>query len=56
MMEPRIHKLVLNIVQVLGEVGGPPLMQEAWNLVNDSLRTTLCVRHKVRAVFFCRSS
>ncbi|KAK9825369.1 hypothetical protein WJX81_005635 [Elliptochloris bilobata] len=42
------HKLVLNHLHLLG--GGNLLMQEAWSLANDSLRTTLCVRFKSEAV------
>ncbi|CAL8470177.1 g9719 [Coccomyxa elongata] len=43
------HKLVLNHLQMMLDVHQDQelkntLMQEAWNLTNDSLRTTLCVR------------
>ncbi|GLJ20559.1 hypothetical protein SUGI_0374050 [Cryptomeria japonica] len=42
------HKFILNY---LATVEAPPeLMQEAWNLANDSLRTTLCVRFKSEVV------
>ncbi|KAH9311872.1 hypothetical protein KI387_026907, partial [Taxus chinensis] len=42
------HKFILNY---LAQVEAPPeLMQEAWNLANDSLRTTLCVRFKSEVV------
>jgi len=42
------HKFILNY---LTQVEPPPeLMQEAWNLANDSLRTTLCVRFKSEVV------
>ncbi|WIA18964.1 hypothetical protein OEZ85_003633 [Tetradesmus obliquus] len=52
------HKLLLNYCQVLGldapaaslepeqAPSCPEFLQEAWNVANDSLRTTLCVRYK----------
>ncbi|KAL4579512.1 hypothetical protein LXL04_015661 [Taraxacum kok-saghyz] len=42
------HKLVLSYIAVLGTP--PGLLQEAWNIVNDSLRSTLCVRLKPEVV------
>eukprot|EP01018_Ginkgo_biloba_P026104 Gb_04195 [translate_table: standard] len=42
------HKFILNY---LAQLEAPPeLRQEAWNLANDSLRTTLCVRFKSEVV------
>uniref|UniRef100_A0A0D6QWI6 Cyclin-L1-1 n=1 Tax=Araucaria cunninghamii TaxID=56994 RepID=A0A0D6QWI6_ARACU len=42
------HKFILNY---LAQVEAPAeLRQEAWNLANDSLRTTLCVRFKSEVV------
>ncbi|KAI3470544.1 hypothetical protein Pfo_027207 [Paulownia fortunei] len=41
------HKFISNYVIALAS---PELRQEAWNLANDSLRTTLCVRFKSEVV------
>ncbi|KAL0037214.1 hypothetical protein WJX79_006696 [Trebouxia sp. C0005] len=42
------HKFVLNYLVVLEQHDHPEsgLLQRAWNLANDSLRSTLCVRFK----------
>uniref|UniRef100_A0A1D1ZB69 Cyclin-L1-1 n=1 Tax=Anthurium amnicola TaxID=1678845 RepID=A0A1D1ZB69_9ARAE len=42
------HKFISNYLATLG--APPELRQEAWNLANDSLRTTLCVRFKSEVV------
>ncbi|KAL7589892.1 hypothetical protein Lser_V15G40180 [Lactuca serriola] len=42
------HKLMVSYISVLGT--HPKLMQESWNLANDSLRSTLCVRLKAEVV------
>ncbi|KAH6779103.1 arginine-rich cyclin 1, partial [Perilla frutescens var. hirtella] len=42
------HKFISNYIATL-EIP-PELRQEAWNLANDSLRTTLCVRFKSEVV------
>ncbi|WCJ19390.1 Cyclin-L1-1 [Euphorbia peplus] len=42
------HKFISNYLVPLGTP--PELRQEAWNLANDSLRTTLCVRFKSEVV------
>lgn len=42
------HKLMLIYIGVLGTP--PGLLQEAWKLANDSLRSTLCVRLKPEVV------
>ncbi|KAL3516183.1 hypothetical protein ACH5RR_023085 [Cinchona calisaya] len=42
------HKFISNYLRVLETP--PELIQEAWNLANDSLRTTLCVRFKSEVV------
>jgi len=42
------HKFILNYLAQVEPL--PELMQEAWNLANDSLRTTLCVRFKSEVV------
>ncbi|KAG5549323.1 hypothetical protein RHGRI_014617 [Rhododendron griersonianum] len=42
------HKFISNYLAVLESP--PELRQEAWNLANDSLRTTLCVRFKSEVV------
>lgn len=42
------HKFISNYLAALGTP--PELRQEAWNLANDSLRTTLCVRFKSEVV------
>ncbi|KAL1547784.1 Cyclin-L1-1 [Salvia divinorum] len=42
------HKFISNYIATL-EIP-PELRQEAWNLANDSLRTTLCVRFKSAVV------
>ncbi|CAK9143118.1 unnamed protein product [Ilex paraguariensis] len=42
------HKFISNYLAVLETP--PELRQEAWNLANDSLRTTLCVRFKSEVV------
>jgi len=42
------HKLLISFVKVLE--GEQELYQEAWNIANDSLRTTLCVRFKSEVV------
>ncbi|KAK9915685.1 hypothetical protein WJX75_002648 [Coccomyxa subellipsoidea] len=44
------HKLVLNHLHMMLGSGHQELMQEAWSLTNDSLRTTLCVRLKSEVV------
>ncbi|KAF8660537.1 hypothetical protein HU200_057641 [Digitaria exilis] len=41
------HKFISNYLVTLE---APDLTQEAWNLANDSLRTTLCVRFKSEVV------
>ncbi|KAH0680583.1 cyclin-L1-1-like [Solanum tuberosum] len=43
------HKFVSIYIAIL-EITCPELKQEAWNLANDSLRTTLCVRFKSEIV------
>ncbi|CAN1237778.1 CYCL1-1 [Linum grandiflorum] len=43
------HKFISNYLATLG-AASPELSQEAWNLANDSLRTTLCVRFKSEVV------
>ncbi|KAJ8529445.1 hypothetical protein K7X08_036280 [Anisodus acutangulus] len=42
------HKFISNYLAALGTPA--ELRQEAWNLANDSLRTTLCVRFKSEVV------
>ncbi|QCE07383.1 cyclin T [Vigna unguiculata] len=42
------HKFILNYLATLKTP--PELRQEAWNMANDSLRTTLCVRFKSEVV------
>ncbi|URE35612.1 Cyclin, N-terminal domain [Musa troglodytarum] len=42
------HKFISNYLATLE--APPELRQEAWNLANDSLRTTLCVRFKSEVV------
>ncbi|GAX75351.1 hypothetical protein CEUSTIGMA_g2795.t1 [Chlamydomonas eustigma] len=42
------HNFVINYVHFLG--GDNEFMQLAWNILNDSLRTTLCVRFKAEVV------
>ncbi|KAF3454394.1 hypothetical protein FNV43_RR04841 [Rhamnella rubrinervis] len=42
------HKFISNYIATLETP--PELRQEAWNLANDSLRTTLCVRFKSEVV------
>uniref|UniRef100_A0A804LZW5 Cyclin-like domain-containing protein n=1 Tax=Zea mays TaxID=4577 RepID=A0A804LZW5_MAIZE len=42
------HKFISNYLATLE--APPELTQEAWNLANDSLRTTLCVRFKSEVV------
>ncbi|KAG9450666.1 hypothetical protein H6P81_010631 [Aristolochia fimbriata] len=42
------HKFISNYLRTLETP--PELRQEAWNLANDSLRTTLCVRFKSEVV------
>eukprot|EP00798_Chlamydomonas_sp_ICE-L_P010693 gene10693-12385_t len=42
------HKFVINYIHMLG--GSNELIQLAWNVLNDSLRTTLCVRFKSEVV------
>ncbi|KAJ7545809.1 hypothetical protein O6H91_08G011600 [Diphasiastrum complanatum] len=42
------HKFIINYLLQLDAPA--ELMQEAWNLANDSLRTTLCVRFKSEVV------
>ena len=42
------HKFVLNYLRMMEQPN--ELMQRAWSLANDSLRTTLCVRFKADAV------
>ncbi|KAI3970600.1 hypothetical protein MKX01_024247 [Papaver californicum] len=47
------HKFISNYLATLGTPTEPSpkeLRQEAWNLANDSLRTTLCVRFKSEVV------
>ncbi|KAL4440342.1 hypothetical protein ABPG75_003343 [Micractinium tetrahymenae] len=47
------HRFVLNYCQMLMKPGDErqrALQQEAWNMANDSLRTTLCVRFRAEAV------
>ncbi|KAI3931390.1 hypothetical protein MKX01_040307 [Papaver californicum] len=47
------HKFISNDLATLGTPTEPSpkeLRQEAWNLANDSLRTTLCVRFKSEVV------
>ncbi|XWS07907.1 hypothetical protein CRYUN_Cryun41cG0032400 [Craigia yunnanensis] len=45
------HKFISNYLATLEILETPPeLRQEAWNLANDSLRTTLCVRFKSEVV------
>lgn len=45
------HKLVLNYCQLLRvDTAHPDLVREAWALLNDSLRTTLCVRFRPHVV------
>lgn len=41
------HKFIPSYLNVLD---APELMQAAWNLANDSMRTTLCVRLKSEVV------
>lgn len=41
------HKFISNYLATLE---APQLTQEAWNLANDSLRTTLCVRFKSEVI------
>ncbi|CAN6241890.1 unnamed protein product [Urochloa humidicola] len=41
------HKFIPNYLVTLE---APDLIQEAWNLANDSLRTTLCVRFKSEVI------
>ncbi|OMO81189.1 hypothetical protein COLO4_23726 [Corchorus olitorius] len=43
------HKFISNYLATL-EILTPELRQKAWNLANDSLRTTLCVRFKSEVV------
>jgi cyclin L len=42
------HRFVLTFGQLLGL--GRDTLQEGWNLANDSMRTTLCVRHRAEVV------
>ncbi|XP_042434199.1 cyclin-L1-1-like isoform X2 [Zingiber officinale] len=42
------HKFISNYLATLD--ASPEMRQEAWNLANDSLRTTLCVRFKSEVV------
>jgi len=42
------HKFILNYLKVLD--GSQELAQNAWNYVNDSLRTTVCVHYKPEAI------
>mmetsp|Transcript_18666 Transcript_18666/g.40111 ORF Transcript_18666/g.40111 Transcript_18666/m.40111 type:complete len:470 (+) Transcript_18666:117-1526(+) len=42
------HKFVINYVHFLG--GSKELIQLSWNVLNDSLRTSLCVRFKSEVV------
>ena len=42
------HRFVLVFGQLLGLT--KEVLQEGWNLANDSLRTTLCVQHKAEVV------
>ncbi|CAB4286958.1 unnamed protein product [Prunus armeniaca] len=44
------HKFISNYLATLGTPTPRELTQEAWNLANDSLRTTLCVRFKSEVV------
>ena len=46
------HKMLLSMLQMLRQPGVDMqgLTQEAWNLVCDSLRTTICVRFKSETV------
>ncbi|KNA06184.1 hypothetical protein SOVF_183400 [Spinacia oleracea] len=44
------HKFISNYLAVLDVKENPELRQDAWNLANDSLRTTLCVRFKSEVV------
>ncbi|KAL4429015.1 hypothetical protein ABPG77_006054 [Micractinium sp. CCAP 211/92] len=47
------HRFILNYCQMLMKPGDElqhALQQEAWNMANDSLRTTLCVRFRAEAV------
>ncbi|KAI3865284.1 hypothetical protein MKX03_037262 [Papaver bracteatum] len=47
------HKFISNYLATFGTQSDPSpkeLRQEAWNLANDSLRTTLCVRFKSEVV------
>ncbi|KAJ7298564.1 hypothetical protein O6H91_06G042300 [Diphasiastrum complanatum] len=44
------HKFIINYLMQLKLDAPADLMQEAWNLANDSLRTTLCVRFKSEVV------
>jgi transcription initiation factor TFIIIB Brf1 subunit/transcription initiation factor TFIIB len=42
------HKFILNYINVLG--GDSRLAQHAWSLVNDAMRTTLCVYYRPEAI------
>ena len=42
------HRFVLTFGQLLGL--GREVLQEGWNMANDSLRATLCVRHRAEVV------
>eukprot|EP00898_Chlorokybus_atmophyticus_P007391 jgi/Chlat1/7653/Chrsp64S07168 len=42
------HKFVISLIQTLNFP--PELRQPCWNMVNDSLRTSLCVRYKTEVV------
>ncbi|KAJ9526862.1 hypothetical protein QJQ45_017765 [Haematococcus lacustris] len=42
------HKLLISFVKVLD--GDQELIQRAWNIVNDSLRTSLCVRFRSEVI------
>ncbi|ERN16839.1 cyclin-L1-1 isoform X2 [Amborella trichopoda] len=44
------HKFILSYLKALDIADHQELKQEAWNLGNDSLRTTLCVRFKSEVV------
>ncbi|PSC71895.1 cyclin-L1-1-like [Micractinium conductrix] len=47
------HRFILNYCQMLMKPSDErqhALQQEAWNMANDSLRTTLCVRYRAEAV------
>ncbi|KAG8379003.1 hypothetical protein BUALT_Bualt07G0043100 [Buddleja alternifolia] len=44
------HKYILHILDNYLGTTTPELVREAWNLANDSLRTTLCVRFKSEVV------